>query len=267
MGALLAGTRYRGDFEERLKAVVSEIEAQEKARHPLHRRDSHGDRRRRHLGRRHGRLQPLEARPAERPAALHRLDHLQGIPQLLREGPRPGAAVPEDRHQRALRRGHGQDPARPEALLRRSPQRALHQRGDPHRGRALGPLHRRPQAARQGDRRDRRGRRLADAGARIQAQKDGRREGRRGGGGQDRPHSAEERLQGRQARRCRTWSATSRPWSSARTRRSTALAAAIKLARAGLREPEKPIGSYLFSGPTGVGKTEVARQLAHLPGR
>jgi ATP-dependent Clp protease ATP-binding subunit ClpA len=41
-----------------------------------------------------------------------------------------------------------------------------------------------------------------------------------------------------------------------------ALSGAIKLARAGLREPEKPIGSYLFSGPTGVGKTEVARQLA-----
>jgi ATP-dependent Clp protease ATP-binding subunit ClpA len=42
----------------------------------------------------------------------------------------------------------------------------------------------------------------------------------------------------------------------------TALATAIKLARAGLREPEKPIGCYLFAGPTGVGKTEVARQLA-----
>jgi len=41
-----------------------------------------------------------------------------------------------------------------------------------------------------------------------------------------------------------------------------ALCSAIKLARAGLREPEKPIGCYLFSGPTGVGKTEVARQLA-----
>ena len=41
-----------------------------------------------------------------------------------------------------------------------------------------------------------------------------------------------------------------------------ALSSAIKLARAGLREPEKPIGSYLFAGPTGVGKTEVARQLA-----
>ncbi|QDY68431.1 ATP-dependent Clp protease ATP-binding subunit ClpA [Qingshengfaniella alkalisoli] len=41
-----------------------------------------------------------------------------------------------------------------------------------------------------------------------------------------------------------------------------ALSSAIKLARAGLREPEKPIGNYLFAGPTGVGKTEVARQLA-----
>ena len=45
-----------------------------------------------------------------------------------------------------------------------------------------------------------------------------------------------------------------------------ALAASIKLARAGLREPEKPIGSYLFSGPTGVGKTEVAKQLAECLG-
>ncbi len=41
-----------------------------------------------------------------------------------------------------------------------------------------------------------------------------------------------------------------------------ALASAIKLSRAGLREPEKPIGNYLFTGPTGVGKTEVAKQLA-----
>ncbi|MCK5285001.1 MAG: ATP-dependent Clp protease ATP-binding subunit ClpA [Alphaproteobacteria bacterium] len=40
------------------------------------------------------------------------------------------------------------------------------------------------------------------------------------------------------------------------------LSDSIKLARAGLREPEKPIGSYLFSGPTGVGKTEIARQLS-----
>ena len=45
-----------------------------------------------------------------------------------------------------------------------------------------------------------------------------------------------------------------------------ALTSAIKLSRAGLREPEKPIGCYLFSGPTGVGKTEVAKQLANLMG-
>ncbi len=45
-----------------------------------------------------------------------------------------------------------------------------------------------------------------------------------------------------------------------------ALASSIKLARAGLREPEKPIGCYLFSGPTGVGKTEVAKRLADVMG-
>jgi ATP-dependent Clp protease ATP-binding subunit ClpA len=45
-----------------------------------------------------------------------------------------------------------------------------------------------------------------------------------------------------------------------------ALASAIKLSRAGLRDPQKPIGCYLFSGPTGVGKTEVAKQLAKIMG-
>ena len=44
------------------------------------------------------------------------------------------------------------------------------------------------------------------------------------------------------------------------------LSSAIKLSRAGLRDPDKPIGNYLFSGPTGVGKTEVARQLAEIMG-
>ena len=46
----------------------------------------------------------------------------------------------------------------------------------------------------------------------------------------------------------------------------SALASAIKLSRAGLRDPEKPIGNYLFSGPTGVGKTEAARQLSEILG-
>ncbi len=46
----------------------------------------------------------------------------------------------------------------------------------------------------------------------------------------------------------------------------TRLSTAMKLSRAGLRDPDKPIGSFLFSGPTGVGKTEVARQLASIMG-
>ena len=45
-----------------------------------------------------------------------------------------------------------------------------------------------------------------------------------------------------------------------------ALATAIKMARSGLGHPEKPVGSYLFAGPTGVGKTEVTRQLARIMG-
>jgi len=45
-----------------------------------------------------------------------------------------------------------------------------------------------------------------------------------------------------------------------------ALTAAIRMARSGLGSPQKPIGNFLFSGPTGVGKTEVARQLAYIMG-
>ncbi|NND59104.1 MAG: ATP-dependent Clp protease ATP-binding subunit ClpA [Gammaproteobacteria bacterium] len=45
-----------------------------------------------------------------------------------------------------------------------------------------------------------------------------------------------------------------------------ALSSAIKMARSGLREEQKPVGSFLFAGPTGVGKTEVTRQLAHVMG-
>lgn len=46
----------------------------------------------------------------------------------------------------------------------------------------------------------------------------------------------------------------------------TALSSAIKLGRSGLREPQKPVGCFLFAGPTGVGKTEVTRQLANVLG-
>ena len=134
-------------------------------RDPVHRRDPHGDRRGRDLGRRDGRLEPAEAGAAIRRAALHRLDHLQGIPPALREGPRARPPLPEDRRGRADRGRRHRDPEGPEALFRGLPQHQIHEPGHQGGGRAFGEIHPRPQAARQGHRRDRRGRRLADAAA------------------------------------------------------------------------------------------------------
>ena len=70
-------------------------------RDPVHRRDPYRDRRRCDVGRRDGRVEPVEAGAVLRLDPLHRLDDLQGIPPVLREGPRSGAALPEDRRQRA----------------------------------------------------------------------------------------------------------------------------------------------------------------------
>ena len=87
MGALLAGTRYRGDFEERLKQVMKEIEQHKDAIlfiDEIHTVIGAG----RDLGRGDGRLESLEAGARARHAALHRLDDLQGIPPVFREGPR-----------------------------------------------------------------------------------------------------------------------------------------------------------------------------------
>ncbi len=180
MGALIAGTRYRGDFEERLKSDCEGVGGPE-GRHPLHRRDPHRDRRRRDVRRRDGRVQSPEARAAGGPPALRRLDDLQGIPPVFREGPRAGAPLPEDRRGGADDPRHDQDPQGHQVLLRGVSQAPLHRRR--HQGGRVelsAKYHQRPQAARQGDRRDRRGRRLADAAAGIAAQEDHRRQGSRG---------------------------------------------------------------------------------------
>ena len=117
MGALLAGTRYRGDFEERLKAVVTELEKMPDAIlfiDEIHTVIGAGAT----IG------GAMDASNLLKPALsgghdpLHRLDHLQGIPQPFREGPRAAAPLPEDRRQRADDRGHDQDPRR--ACARRS---------------------------------------------------------------------------------------------------------------------------------------------------
>ena len=130
MGALLAGTRYRGDFEERLKAVLSELEAQPGAIlfiDEIHTVIGAGAT----SGGAMDASNLLEAGARRRRHPLHRLDDLQGIPQLFREGPRARPPLPEDRRQRADDRGFDQDPARPQALLRAPPQGALHGRRDP----------------------------------------------------------------------------------------------------------------------------------------
>ena len=261
MGTLLAGTRYRGDFEERLKQVVKEIEA-----HPnaimfideIHTVIGAGAT----SGGAMDASNLLKPALASGHAALHRLDDLQGVPAVLREGPGPGAPVPEDRRERALDPGHDRDPQGPEVLLRELPQAAVHQRGGEGGGRALGPLHQRPQAAGQGDRRDRRDRRLADAGAGEPAQAHHRRQGDRGDHRHDGAHPAEDRVQGRRGGALEPRETASKRVVYGQDRAIEALTSAIKLARAGLRDGEKPIGSYLFAGPTGVGKTEVAKQLS-----
>ena len=111
MGALLAGTRYRGDFEERLKAVLSELEEQPGAIlfiDEIHTVIGAGAT----SGGAMDASNLLKPALRQRHDPLHRLDDLQGIPQLLREGPGARPPLPEDRRQRADDRGCDQDPAR-----------------------------------------------------------------------------------------------------------------------------------------------------------
>ena len=196
MGALLAGTRYRGDFEERLKAVMKELE--------------------------------------EHPNAILFIDEIHTV---IGAGATSGGAMDASNLLKpALQSGtlrcmgsttykeYRQHFEKDRALARRFQKIDVNEptiedafkilkglkpyfedhhdvrytaRRDPLGGRPLGALHPRPQAARQGDRRDRRGGRGAAPAAREPAAQDHHLEGDRGGGGQDRPHPAEERLQGR----------------------------------------------------------------------
>ena len=188
--------------------------------------------------------------------------------QPLREGQRARAPLPARRGARAERRRDDARSSGPPAAVRGVPRRELRRRRHRGRRRARRALPPRPAPARQGHRPPRRGRRrrepprptttatVVERGATSRAVV-----ATHGADPAARrcPASDKEKLRDLdrdlKARHLR-----------AGRGRSTQLAAAIKLSRAGLRAPEKPIGSFLFTGPTGVGKTELAKQLAKMLG-
>jgi ATP-dependent Clp protease ATP-binding subunit ClpA len=100
LGALVAGTKYRGDFEKRLKGVLAALKKMPHAIlfiDEIHTIIGAGSA----SGGTMDASNLIKPALANRRAALHRLDHVPGIPRHLREGPRAGAALPEDRHRRA----------------------------------------------------------------------------------------------------------------------------------------------------------------------
>ncbi len=264
MGALLAGTRYRGDFEERLKNVVTELEKLPHA--VLFIDEIHTV-----IGAGATSGGAMDAsnllKPALSSGAIRCIgsttykefrNHFEKDRALLRRFQKIDVNEPTVEDAIKILMGL-------RISLREAPPAQVHARGDQGRGRAVGALHQRPQAARQGDRRDRRDRRVADAGAAGQAQEDDRRQGDRGGHRDDGAHPAEVGV-GRRQEGAGTLEADLKRVVFGQDKAIERVGSAIKLSRAGLREPNKPIGNYLFSGPTGVGKTEVAKQLASILG-
>ena len=125
LSAMLAGTRYRGDFEERLTATIDEVAAPRGRAHPVHRRGAHRRRRGWRRRGRHGRRQhPQAAARPWRPAPGRR-DHAEGVPRH-REGPRARAAVPAGARRRAEPRERRADPAGSASGIRGAPRRHLH---------------------------------------------------------------------------------------------------------------------------------------------
>ena len=260
MGALLAGTRYRGDFEERLKAVMNELE-----KHPdavlfideIHTVIGAGAT----SGGAMDASNLLKPALAGRQAALHGVDHLQGISPAFRKGPRPVAPVPEDRRveptvEDTVKILNGlkpyfedhhsvkftNDAIRTAVDLsaryindRKLPDKAIDVIDEAGAAQHLVAASKRRKSIGVKE--------IENVVAKI-------------------ARIPPKNVSKNDAEVLRDLETTLKRAVFGQDAAITALSSAIKLARAGLREPEKPIGNYLFTGPTGVGKTEVANQLA-----
>jgi ATP-dependent Clp protease ATP-binding subunit ClpA len=263
MGALLAGTKYRGDFEQRLKAVLKALQDNPNAVlfideiHTL-------------IGAGSASGGTLDASNLLKPALSS--GQLKCIGATTYTEFR-GIFEKDSALSRRFQKIDVNEPSVAETVeilkgLKARFEAPRHQvLGDGHfvGRRTVGPLHHRPSPAGQGHRRDRRSRCRPAHPAQVEAEEGHRQDRDRGDRRQDRPHPAAARLHGRPRR-----AEEPRPRPEGRVfgqdKAIDALAKAIKMARSGLGNPGKPIGSFLFSGPTGVGKTEVAKQLAYCLG-
>ena len=142
IGSLVAGTKFRGEFEDRLKALLKEIKEAERRGHPVHRRAAHDHRRRGRRGRRRC-LEHAQAAPRPGRAALRRGDDAQRVQKIHREGRRPRAALPAGLRRRALGRGHDLDPPRAQGKIRGPSRRQDQGLGPGGRGDPVQPLHHR----------------------------------------------------------------------------------------------------------------------------
>ena len=260
MGALLAGTKYRGDFEQRLKAVLKQLKSNQQAVlfiDEIHTLIGAGSASGGTLDASNllkpalstGQLKCIGATTYNEYRGIFEKDHA-----LSRRFQKIDVNEPTVQQTIEILKGA-------EVALRRAPRRQVFLGSDYRGGRVVGQVHQRPASAGQSDRRDRRGRRGAAHPARVQAEKD------------ERQNEVEDIISKIARIPPQTVSSDDRAQLKNLERNLKnvvfgqdpaieALAAAIRMARSGLGKPEKPIGAFLFSGPTGVGKTEVAKQLA-----
>ena len=265
MTAVLAGTRYRGDFEERLKAVMKVLIADPKA--ILFIDEIHNI-----IGAGATSGGTMDAANILKPPLSN--GELRCIGSTTFKDYRQ--AFERDRAlSRRFQRIDVGEPTVPEAIEILKGLKSRYEEhhnvkytdaGDRGRGRAVGAPHQRLAPARQGDRRDRRGRREGPPDARGPA-------ARRDPPGADRGDRREDRADpdalGVDARTRRSSPNLDGELKRLIFGQDTAieqLATVIKLSRAGLGNPNKPTGCFLFAGPTGVGKTELAKQLARVLG-